>query len=58
MTRWIELADERHFFESAMLERVPGLGERRHLSLGAALLGLPSRIRHSLGHRTEAAPGR
>ena len=44
MTSWIEIADERHFFEAAMAERMPRVSERQHLRLGSAIFGLPCRI--------------
>jgi hypothetical protein len=41
MTGWIEIADERHFVETAMSERMPEVSERQRLHLGSAILNLP-----------------
>jgi hypothetical protein len=50
MTGWIEIADERHFVEAAMIERMPQPSERQHLHLGSAILSLPCRIIDALAH--------
>jgi len=44
MTSWIEIADERHFIETATSSRVLPVSERQHLHLGTTILSLPSRI--------------
>lgn len=50
MTGWIEIADERHFVEAAMVERMPRPSERQQLHLGSAIFGLPCRIIDALTH--------
>lgn len=50
MTGWIEIADERHFVETAMAERTPRPSERQHLHLGSAIFSLPCRIIDALAH--------
>jgi hypothetical protein len=51
MTGWIEIADERHFRESAKSDRMPQSSERQHLHLGSAIFSLPGRIMEALAHR-------
>lgn len=51
MTGWIEIADERQFWESAMADRMPRPTERQHLHLGSAIFTLPCRIIDALAHR-------
>jgi hypothetical protein len=58
LTRWIEIADERHFHETAMLDRLPGRGEQHHYHFGLAIFGLPGRLFASLGHRARRSCGR
>jgi hypothetical protein len=50
MTGWIEIADERHFIEAAMSERMARPSERQHLHLGSAIFSLPGRIIGALTH--------
>ena len=38
MTRWIEIADERHFWEDAAVNPIPEAGEHHFLHLGETIL--------------------
>ena len=50
MTGWIELADERRFWESKLGNSMPQIVERQHLHLGSAIFSLPCRIMNALSH--------
>jgi len=57
LTRWIEVADERHFCETAMFNQAPRLGEHRQLRFGA-IARLPARIIGALtGQRGQLKQG-
>lgn len=47
MTHWIEIADERHFFEDAMVGRVQA-NESHFLHLGAKIVKIPSWFRRNI----------
>jgi hypothetical protein len=51
MTRWIEIADERHFFESATVGQMQAAGESQVLHLGATVVGFPSWFRRTVSRR-------
>jgi hypothetical protein len=42
MTRWIEIADERHFFEDAKGNQMQQASESQFLDLGVTILKIPS----------------
>jgi hypothetical protein len=48
MTGWIEIADERHFIEAAMTERMARPSERQYSHFGSAIF---SRIIGALTHQ-------
>lgn len=51
MTSWIEIADERRFFEDTVVNRMPEPRERQHFHLGSAIFSLPGRIVEAFTHR-------
>jgi hypothetical protein len=58
MTRWIEIADERHFCETAMFDRTTQIVEPPRPHLGTALCRLPSRVLGALSHRSVGSRSR
>jgi hypothetical protein len=48
MTRWIEIAEERHFFEDATVSQMQEAEESHFLHLGAAIVKIPSWFQRSV----------
>ena len=51
MTRWIEIADERHFFEDTMAGRMQEVSESHFLHLGTRVVKIPSWFPRSVYRR-------
>ena len=51
MTRWIEIADERHFFEDTTVDRMQEANESHFLHLGMKIVKIPSRFGRSVYRR-------
>jgi hypothetical protein len=51
MTRWIEIADERHFFEAGMVGQMQEASEGHFLHLGATVAKIPTWLRRDVYRR-------
>jgi hypothetical protein len=51
MTRWIEIADERHFFEACMVSQMQEPREGHFLHLGATVVKIPTWFRRDVYRR-------
>ena len=52
MTRWIEIADERRFFEAAQIDQVQEFGESHFLHLGTTIVKISSWIQRGIHPRS------
>ena len=52
MTRWIELADERRFFEAAQIDCLQEFGESHFLHLGSTMVKISSWIQRGIHPRS------
>lgn len=52
MTRWIEIADERRFFEAAQFDRVQEFNESHFLHLGTTIVKISSWIQRGIDLRS------
>jgi hypothetical protein len=48
MTRWIAIADERHFFEDATAGQVQEVSESHFFHLGTTIVKITSWLQHSV----------
>jgi hypothetical protein len=58
MTRWIEIADERHFFEETAVGRMHSVDESHLVHLGTTVLKIPSWVPGGVYRRWLPVPTR
>ena len=54
LTRWTEIADERHFCEAAVLDQASTTSELNFLHLGGVIAQVPSWVHHGSHELREA----
>jgi len=52
MTRWIEIADERRFFEAAQIDQVQDFSESHFVHLGATIVKISSWLQRGIHPRS------